>query len=573
MKTNWRIMTMALVLIFCFSLFAGCGQTTTQSNTTTGQAQTEATKAADASATAATTDQAAGTAATAEASKTETSLPISAEKVELTMWYPFPPFFASFMKSPDDGTFFPELEKRTNVHIKMVQVSTETLMETFNLMIASGEYPDIIQNATSLYNGGGDKAIKDGVIIRLNELIEKNMPNLTKILNTNDTVKKELLTDEGNIAAFSMIQKESALPDYGPFIRQDWLDDLGLKAPVTYDDYYNVLKAFKEKKNAVAPLWLSPAGVPNGDFLTAGYDVMGFLYVANGRAVAPWYQVDGKMKFGLIEPGFKEYLTMINKWYTEGLFNKDFSSYQESAKDPNEAFLTTGKTGLWYADQWSPDAYKSKATDPKFHAVGITDAVKKAGDKTHFAMQAGMTSQNNAYAITTSCKNPDLAAKWVDYWYSDEGSLLANYGIEGQTFDYVDNKPVFKDIVSKNPDLVLNLAISKYTMQFGPFVNDYTRFQQGYTQEQKDAATTWASNRDSAYSIPAGMVLNVAESETYSLKFGDINTYASEMILKFITGKEPISKFDEFTAKIKSMGIDDCIAVYQTCYDRYMSRK
>ncbi len=574
MKIIWRMMTMTLVFIFCFSLLTGCGQTTTQGNTTEEQAQEQVQAQVQTPADAGTANEPEESAG--DANSQETTLPISKEKVELTLWHPFPPFFAAFMKSPDDGDFYPELEKRTNVHIKIIQVSTETTMETFNLMVASGEYPDLIMNAPSMYVGGGDKAIKDNVIIRLNELIEKSMPNLKNIMASNEKIKKGMLTDEGNIATFPTIEKDMGKPDYGPFIRQDWLNKLGLQAPVTYDDYYNVLKAFKERMGAEAPLWMSNVGVPNSDFLVAGYGTKGFLsnQGPGGMATVPLLQVDGKVRFGLIEPGFKDYLVMINKWYTEGLFNKDFASYKESNKDPNEAYLANGKTGIWYADQWSPSAYKQRAKDPDFHPVAIADAVKNPGDKTHLAMEPEMVGTMNGFSISTDCKNTELAARWVDYWYSDKGSLLANYGIEGKAFNYVDGKPEFTDLVSHNPDgMVLNLAISKFAMQFGPFVNDRTRFQQGYTDDEKKAAEIWASNRDSEYAMPMGAVLNVEESGKWAILYGDISTYSSEMMLKFITGKEPISKFDSFVEQIKSMKIDECIAVYQSAYDRYKSRK
>lgn len=46
-------------------------------------------------------------------------------------------------------------------------------------------------------------------------------------------------------------------------------------------------------------------------------------------------------------------------------------------------------------------------------------------------------------AITSSCKNPELAIEWCDYWYGEEGYYLLNFGVEGESYDMVDGKPVY----------------------------------------------------------------------------------------------------------------------------------
>ena len=62
------------------------------------------------------------------------------------------------------------------------------------------------------------------------------------------------------------------------------------------------------------------------------------------------------------------------------------------------------------------------------------------------------------------------------------------------------------------------------------------------------------------------------EQEKDARIIADVKTYTDEMILKFITGKEPISNFDSFVQQVKSLKIDESLAIRQAAYERYMAR-
>ena len=87
----------------------------------------------------------------------------------------------------------------------------------------------------------------------------------------------------------------------GMVVRKDWLDDLGLKEPETYDDWYNMLKAFKDVKKAEAPMMLYFTGFNPMNIFEGGYGI-----------TETFFQVDGKVKYGPLEPGYKEYITMLS---------------------------------------------------------------------------------------------------------------------------------------------------------------------------------------------------------------------------------------------------------------------
>src|SRR5690606_9647447 len=125
------------------------------------------------------------------------------------------------------------------------------------LMIASGNLPDVIETNITTYPGGAEKAISDKVIIPLNDIIEKNAPNLKKYLDEHPEIRKEISTDSGTIYTFPAIGAGNSNVSSGFVLRKDWLKELGLEAPETIEEWTTVLRAFKEKKGVKHPLTMT----------------------------------------------------------------------------------------------------------------------------------------------------------------------------------------------------------------------------------------------------------------------------------------------------------------------------
>lgn len=256
-------------------------------------------------------------------------------------WFPF---FAAFgMDSYADTLFFQEMEKRTGIKTEFRLENAETAVEKFNLMIAGGDYCDLMHDVDTNYTGGLDTAWEDDVIIALDDLIDEWMPNYYNMIHSQDTFIADLTSNEGNIYQIAILKERGSLPDYGLQIRQDWLDDLGLERPRTYDEYYEVLTAFKNEKNASAPMMLSRNGTYQGNFFASGYGVM----APQIQMGTPFYQIDNEIKFGPMEDGYKKYLTTLAKWYADGLIYKDFYTYVDSNTNPPNDLVLNDQMGLY----------------------------------------------------------------------------------------------------------------------------------------------------------------------------------------------------------------------------------
>ena len=408
MKNAKKLVAMLLVLAMVLSL-AACGNTPSTSSATD-----------DASS--ATTESGAESAAedgeTAEPG--EFKLPIVDEPVTLTYFNADDTNAAIITKDWNDNQFYQEMEARTGVHLEFETVSSADYQTNFNLMIASGNLADLIYVGASYYSEGVDAAIDDGYFLDLTDKVEEYMPNYNAI-RTSD-VQYELLstTDSGRLGAVYELRQSKQGPWLGLWMRQDWLDDLGMEVPKTFDQWHDVLTAFKNEKGATAPLILNFSG-SDGEFGA----MSGGLNVLNS------WQLDetGAVNFGPYMDAWKEYVTIMHQWYNEGLIDPDFMATDERTADM--AKVVTGASGAFAALYTMPSLYEASSEDPNMKLVPVNPPLKNEGDESHIRLRDSYTSGNTA--ISADCENWEVALRYLDYLYTEEGALLANYGVEGDS--------------------------------------------------------------------------------------------------------------------------------------------
>lgn len=488
----------------------------------------------------------------------------------LTYWVQMVSQVSATLKSYNEIEAYKELEKVTGVKVDFQHPPEgQQAKEQFNLMLTSDKLPDVIEYSWTSYPGGPEKAIKDGKIIRLNELIDQHAPNLKKVLEAHPEWKKEIMTDEGSIYAFPFIRSHDRLKVFlGPTIRQDWLDKLNLEMPTTIDEWYAVLKAFKENdmngngKADEIPLYLAKGDV---DASTAFLGAFGIN--------AGFYQEGGTVKYGPTDPRFKEFLTVMNKWYQEGLLDRDFATTDAKLL---EAKITGGQIGaavLYTGSGIGNYNTLMKDKDPNFHLVAAPYPVMNKGDKQIWGYKDFAYTGIGA-AITTSNKNPVETVKWLDYAYSEEGTLLFNFGKEGVSYTMENGKPVFKPEVLNNPSglpLIQSMSQHNRATFSGPFMLDI-RFDEQYTisPDQLKSKEIWAEPT-LELKLPR-TTPNSEESSRYASIMNDINTFKDEMYLKFIMGQEPLDNFDKYVKTIEGMGLQEAIGIQQNALERYNQR-
>jgi len=468
---------------------------------------------------------------------------------------------------------YKELEKITGTKVDFKHPGGDgaQVTEQFNLMVASGNLPDVIQTNWLTVPRGPQNAIKEGTVIRLNELIEEHAPNFSKFLAENPDIASMIKTDEGDIYSFPFIRGDDKIKIYyGPIIRTDWLNKLNLQPPTTIAEWETVLTAFlnddpngNNKKDEV-PFLFSAGEVRNEALnqLIGAWDIL-----------AKFYQEDGVVKYGEIQPEYEQFVTTMRSWYEKGLIDQDFAAVDGKLKD---AKVTGDTLGAFYGfASGSIGKYLDLVKDhPTFEIAPLPNPSLVKGKNSAAGQISPSYPGEHAVAITTAAKNPAEIVKWLDLGYSEQGSMLFNFGIEGESYEIVDGSPKYTEQITKNPDgLAFKQAQAQYmrTHFGGPFIQDVQSFLQQMKYPQQLAALDAWGQAENDIQLPP-MTLTSEESSELASIMNDVNTYSEEMIVKFIMGVEPLSSFPEYVENLKSIGIEQAVTIQQAALDRYLQR-
>lgn len=549
-----RSIALILSLLLVFALLSGCAggeADTTESANTTGPAVTATLEPED------------------EPPAADLSLYPLAESHTLTATGPmYTPRAAGVIENWADALPYKLVSEATNIQLDYATIPTEAWKEQFKIMVAGDDLADLVLQAVSNYGGSADSMVENESFIDISPYLEEYAPDYLNALNTYDNIKNAT-TDSGNMVTFYTVQDQPGYASRGPVIRQDWLDEIGMTSPETYDDYYNVLKAFKTQLDVTEPLAMSETGVPEGDYLASGFGITLHSHFALKYGNDGFYQVDGKVKFGYSEEGFAEYVTLMNEWFNEGLISADFTQNAGNLPNLGEKILN-GETGIFYIDRYNIDTYEATAAEPGFKLAGIIDATKTASEKTHAATyRESLLSEG--YSISANCKNPEIAVLWNNFWYTDEGAMYANYGEQDLTYEYVNGVPAFTDFILNNPD-GLTMSQTTYIYTTGPGITIVAKEKSMYSERALGLSDIWATNKDNTYKLPGMATMTADESDEYTRIFSDISTYVAENMIKFIVGQKPLTEISEFQNQLKEMEVDTCIALWQDAIDRYYAR-
>ena len=496
----------------------------------------------------------------------------------ITMWAPLNANITQVAQDFGQTVYWQELQKRTGVTLSFQHASESNLSETFNILIASGDYPDIIQYKWIDYPGGPQAAIDDGVIIPLNDVFEKYCPNITAFLEEHPDIAKMISTDDGTYYVFPFLRHDSyennnLLFSEGWVWRKDLLDKIGKDVPETPDELYEVLVAFKEMGIE------KPASIRNDHIsrvFAPGFDSF-------GDSIGSFYVVDGVVHNGYAEPNRKAYLEYVHKLYAEGLLDNDYLSVDKKKLGVN---VLNGLCGAAYAPggsgigTWLP---AMQQTNPEVELVSSRPISPVKGQYSMFAKMSDIYSNTgSSSAISTSCKNIEQVAKFLDYSYSEEGRLFDNFGIEGDTYVMVDGYPKYTDkIVPVSEDgltsegYTISQALSMYTRTYatGGYIQDPRYLEQYYSlPELSEAINLWAETDYGKYIYPPASTTSEEASELATI-MNNINTFVDEMENKFITGLVDIgSEWEAYQAQLEKFGMSRAIEIKQAAYDRYMAK-
>ena len=295
------------------------------------------------------------------------SYPIADAGITLTFWSPFNSTMPGIYDYITDIPAVAAISEATGVNIDWTTVSGAEMFSSFNLMAAAGDYCDLVTAAVECYSGGAVGALDDGIIVDLTDYIEENCPEYLTAYETRGA-EKDIVTDDGRYAclygAFGDLSNTQ-----GYVIRQDWLDELGLETPVTYEDYFGVLSAFKDAYGCTDAFMMDETS--QDEYHTSGgFGVPGYKTGMFG-AGSDLYQKNGVVMSSFDQEGYHKYLQEMHRWYEAGLFSADFVTLPSMPNhDSRTQLIASGNSGVWYVGATSIASQAEATGDPNVKIAG-----------------------------------------------------------------------------------------------------------------------------------------------------------------------------------------------------------
>ncbi|HEX5913099.1 MAG TPA: extracellular solute-binding protein, partial [Rubrobacter sp.] len=357
--------------------------------------------------------------------------PLTEEKVSFSLLSVHNPEVTDY----DDNRFTEWLEEKTNVHIDWQLVSEEEAATELNLILASGDIPEIIFGIVTPSQEAHYGA--QGLFLPLNDLIEEHAPRLKRIFEIYPAAKAALTAPDGNI--YSMLFLEDCYHctmSQKMWIYQPWLAALGLEMPTTTDEFEQVLLAFKEQDpngNGQAdeiPLSTTMSGEGWQNRLDLFF-MNSFIYNPGEDAAGPWLILqEGQVTPIYNTPQWKEGLKYLQRLYAQGLidpqsFTQDLDGLQRLGNNPDTVILGSAPSG-WMG--------VFIAVDEELQDTRWTDYVPvpplEGPEGVRYAAWGPATGEP-AIVLTSACKDPALAVRWIDAQYDREATLRSERGVLG----------------------------------------------------------------------------------------------------------------------------------------------
>ncbi|MGO4108289.1 extracellular solute-binding protein [Paenibacillus sp. YAF4_2] len=434
-----------------------------------------------------------------------------------------------------------------NIKLEFVPVPRNQEVDKLNVLMATGDAPDLVftYDMNTIYN-----YVKDDGLTDLTSLLE-NAPNLKKFLGD----------DVLNYGVFN--GKQYTIPAKRPlqftqstYIRKDWLDKLGLQAPKTTEEFYETMKAFKEKD----------PGQTGGKVIP--YD---FSAIDSTSITTPFVLVNAFVKKmteeefyslttssyipELTKPGYKDGMQYLNKFFQEGLINPDFALDKDGKQF--ESDVANGYVGAFTALAAHPnlmapgkvfDTLKQNVPGAEYIAIDpFTDeegkTPKSIYDPIGMHMMIPKTSKHAAEAI-----------KYLDWMSQADVLFTLQNGNEGEHYTLENGFPkaITTDEAKKTFYNNNDIAIISNGKDFGSIEKDIEATAYQFPGYEEIAKQSIQNALKDGYTIPR--FDRPIESE---IKYGTtLKAKAYEIVVKSILAKpDQFNKiFDDGVTEYMKLG-------------------
>lgn len=474
------------------------------------------------------------------------------------------------------------MKDNLGIDVKYDWVVTDTndaYKTKLRLMLSSGEkMPDVIT-----YRGDMETVnmlIDSGQFMSVNELFDKY---------AGDEYKKAAALNPDTFLPVTRDGEKMALPvlDYAYnddmvlWLRQDWMDKLGLQAPKTVADLEAIMDAFTTKDpdgNGKPDTFGMALGFKNG-FLNWMTDVS-WLFGAYGTMPGQWNKAaDGTLAFGSVDPAAKQALGTLKNWMDKGWISKDSGLKDDTS---GSEFFTKGQAGAIVGRNWLPDwpfgDLINNVPGAKYKAYPIP-----AGPDGKIGSQSGNPSVNGWMLINKKAEHPEALLRYYNFFFDNwanpqKGSEFENGFAEGYDWAKLPDGTITKD-PQKYPDLFPNYADRThlvepiyYSLTFegarqpslyaDTMIKLYNGEAPSTPYEEQTKAVRKPENLEAMKIVMDQKDIRMKNyfqgplTETMKSKNELLNKLVNESFSKIIYGQAPIDSFDTMVENWKKSGGD-----------------
>ncbi|MBU0861431.1 MAG: extracellular solute-binding protein [Alphaproteobacteria bacterium] len=459
-----------------------------------------------------------------------------------------------------------ELKARELTGINLIDATsgknTTDTAEAMNLLLAEGDMPDIV--GSQLIKQPVNEFGPQGAFVPLNDLIDEYAPNIKAFFDARPELRQAISAYDGNMYYIPY------LPDgkYGRayFVRQDWLDQLGLDQPDNVDALHNVLVAFRDQD-------------PNGNglkdeipfFVRDWEEVIRLVTLWDGRSSGSDTPHDflvtdaGEIAHPYAQDSYRIGLSHVADWYAEGLIDNEVFTRGVSARDYLLSENLGGMTHDWFA---STSGYNAALIDKIEGFDFIPFLPPASGSGKRIEEHSRIPIKPDGWAISHTNQHPIETIKYFDFWFTETGRLLSNFGVEGETWDMIDGEPVFKPEIL-NSDRAVNSQLWEVGAQIKKgYWQDY-RYEWQWTAEAARKGIELYDSEDLLVDQFLGVAFSKEEQEVYDRYWPSIRTYMLERQQAWVLGSGDIdADWDDYISTLNKMGYDDVISVMNAAYTR-----
>ena len=463
-------------------------------------------------------------------------------------------------------------EDMTGVDVDWTTVTKDTRSEVVHSALTNHQQYDLILrckvSATKLLRYG-----KSGLILDLAKdgLLQQYAPNCWAYLQSHPDTLASVMNPDGSIYALPQVNSGAELRvGVKLFVNKLWLERVGMDLPGTTEELRALLTAFRDQD-------ANGNGDPNDEIPFASADWANAqlaLYGAFGLADRGFHNttVDADPETGntrLIE-GSEQYRQFLD--YMRGL-------YADGLIDP---FLFTTSTDQWLAgisnDKIGVFPMTNLAqlpADKMDNWVAIDQALTgPGGDKLWSAIRANFHS-TGAAIVPATCADPALALRWLDYFWTDEGTLFYHMGVEGETYTALEDgvydylPAIYEEMTAKN------LSFDEVVCEYSPYPGgsnptvEIAPYFMGGEMAAEPAKAARALMEYGPEEYWPGFTFTQEENDALDAVKGDLSKYCDKMRVEFITGARSLDEWDAYRAKLDELGAEEMLAVYQAAVDRY----